>query len=118
MTIQEIANRLVELARQGKIDQIIEELHAPNAVAIEADDSMGPKVVEGVANIKAKNDYFNASIETFHGATISDPVVSSKYFSVAWSIDVTMKGGIRNPMDEIVVYKVEDGKIVSEQFFY
>jgi ketosteroid isomerase-like protein len=33
-------------------------------------------------------------------------------------MDVTMKGQGRMKMDEIAVYGVKDGKIVSEQFFY
>jgi hypothetical protein len=32
-------------------------------------------------------------------------------------MDVTMKGRPRETMSELWVYKVKDGKIVSEQFF-
>jgi len=118
MNIQDVAARLVQLAREGKITQIIDELFVENAVAIEADESMGPKVVEGAANIKVKNDHFNASIEEFHSASISDPIVTDKHFAVTWTIDVTMKGAGKVHMEEIIVYKVVEGKIVSEQFFY
>jgi len=33
-------------------------------------------------------------------------------------MDVTMKGMGRLNMDELIVYHVKDGKIVSEQYFY
>jgi ketosteroid isomerase-like protein len=33
-------------------------------------------------------------------------------------MDVTMKGGQRMKMDEVCVFKVKDGKIVSEEFFF
>ena len=118
MTTQKTADRFIELARQGKIEDILKELYPAGAVSIEANDSMGPKVVEGLPALLKKSELFNSMIEEFHGARISDPVVSEHYFSVAWWIDTTMKGRGRSQMDEICVYKVENGKIVSEQFFY
>jgi len=33
-------------------------------------------------------------------------------------MDVTMKGMGRVKMEEVCVYKVKDGKVVSEQFFF
>ncbi len=118
MTTQKVADRFIELARQGKIEDILRELFSSVAVSIEPNEEMGPKVVEGLPGILKKSEMFNSMVEEFHGAKISDPVVSDKYFSVAWWIDTTMKGQGRMQMDEICVYKVENGKIVSEQFFY
>ena len=118
MTTQKVADRFIELARQGKIEDILKEQFSTNAVSIEPNDSMGPKVVEGLNGLLKKSEMFNSMVEEFHGAKISDPVVSDKYFSVSWWIDTTMKGRGRMQMDEICVYKVENGKIVSEQFFY
>ncbi len=48
---------------------------------------------------------------------ISDPVVGGNAFAISLNMDTTMKGQGRAPMAEICVYKVKDGKIVSEQFF-
>jgi hypothetical protein len=118
MTTTEVANALVALCREGKIDEVQATLFADNAVSIEADESMGPKEVEGLNAIKAKSVQFQSAVEAFHGATISDPIVAGNYFSISWSMDVTMKGQERMTMEEICVYKVEDGKIVLEQFFY
>jgi hypothetical protein len=118
MTTQEVANRLVELCRAGKIHETVTELFAQNAVSIEANDSMGPKTVTGLPAITEKGKKFDSMVETFHGAKISDPVVAGNYFSISWWIDTTMKGRGRSQMQEICVYKVENSKIVSEQFFY
>jgi hypothetical protein len=118
MTTKQTADRLVELGRQGKIEDILKELFSKDAVSIEANDMMGPKEVKGLPAIIKKSEQFNSMVEEFHGARISDPVVSKDYFSISWWIDTTMKGQGRMQMDEICVYKVENGKIVSEQFFY
>jgi hypothetical protein len=118
MTTIEIANRLVALCLEGKNEQAITELFSDNARSIEADESMGPKIVEGKEGILAKNQYFHSSLASFHGQEISSPVVGGNHFSISWSIDVTFKGRERTQMAEICVYTVENGKIVSEQFFY
>jgi hypothetical protein len=118
MTTQEVANRLVELSRQGKMQDVFKELFAANAVSIEPDESMGPKVVSGLPGIVEKGKMFDSMVEAFHGSKISDPVVAGNYFSISWWIDTTMKGRGRSQMQEICVYKVENNKIVSEQFFF
>jgi hypothetical protein len=57
-------------------------------------------------------------IEEVHGTTVSDAVIAADHFSIALTLDVTLKGMGRVNMDEICVYKVKDGKVVLEQFFY
>jgi hypothetical protein len=118
MTTQEVANRLVELSRAGKIQDVLKELFADNAVSIEPNDSMGPKMVTGLPGIMEKGKMFESMVVEFHGAKISDPVVAGNYFSISWWIDTTMKGQGRTQMQEICVYKVENSKIISEQFFF
>ena len=118
MNTTEVADKLVELCRQGKIDEAQQTLYAANVKSIEASDMMGPKVVEGMDAVKAKSAAFQASVEAFHGQTISEPIVAGNSFAIAWSMDVTFKGRGRMNMDEICVYQVQDGKVVLEQFFY
>jgi hypothetical protein len=118
MTTKEVANRLVELSRQGKIQDVQKELFATTAVSIEPNESMGPKLVSGLPAIIEKSKMFDSVVEAFHGSKISDPVIAGNYFSISWWIDTTMKGRGRSQMEEICVYKVENGKIVSEQFFF
>ena len=118
MTTQEVANKLVELCRQGKIDEVQATLFADNAQSIEANEMMGPKVVEGLEALKAKSVAFQAGVEEFHGATISEPVVGGNHFAISWILDATFKGRGRMVIEEVCVYQVKDGKITLEQFFY
>jgi hypothetical protein len=118
MTTLEIATRLVELGRQGKIEDALKELFADSAVSIEPNDSMGPKLVAGLPEIIKKSAFFSSMLEEFHGSKISEPIIAGNYFSISWMLDATMKGQKRTEMHEICVYKIENGKIVSEQFFF
>jgi hypothetical protein len=118
MTTKEVADRLVELCRQGKIPDALKELYADHAVSIEPNDYMGARKQEGLPAILKKSEYFNSMVETFHGAKISDPIIGGNYFSISWWLDSTMKERGRVEMEEICVYKVENGKIVSEEFFF
>ncbi len=117
-TTQEVANRFDELAKTGQWNQIQDELFAENAVSIEPQDSPGMKSAQGLAAIREKGKKFEEMVEEMHGGYSSAPVVGGKFFSVAMGMDCTMKGMGRQKMDEVAVYEVKDGKIVSEQFFY
>ena len=118
MTTQEVAMRLVEQCRQGKIHETLTELYADNAVSIEPNDSMGPRQQNGLAAIIEKGKMFDSMLEEFHSSTISEPLVAGNHFSISWVLDATMKGRGRIKMEEICVYKVENGKIAMEQFFF
>jgi len=122
MTTQEVANRYKELEKQGRWDLIQEELYSQDIVSIEPDKAaaMGmQKVTTGLDAVKAKGAAFNAGVEEMHGGYCSEPVVGGNFFSVSMGMDVTMKGSRwRIYMDEVCVFEVKDGKIVSEQFFF
>jgi hypothetical protein len=117
MTTQKVADRLIELCRKGQIQQAQEELYGENMVSIEPPGAPVEKA-EGLQAVVEKGQQFAAMIEEHHGLSITDPVVRGKYFSMGMTLDATMKGQGRTLLEEICVYKVEDGKIVSEQFFY
>ena len=117
-TTTEVAARFNELAKEGKYDQIQDELYADNAVSVEPSTSPGMQSVEGLAAIKEKGKQFNEMVEEMHDGYATDPVVAGNHFSVAMGMDVTMKGQGRSRMDEIAIYEVKDGKIIKEQFFY
>ena len=87
MTTLEVANKLVELCRQGKIDEVQETLFAENALSIESGEMMGPKVIEGLEAIKEKSIAFQSGVEEFHGATISEPIVAGNSFAITWAMD-------------------------------
>lgn len=115
MSVEEIANRLCELCAVGQFDAAMKELYSENAVSIEAD---GTPPVEGLQNLFAKSQKMAEAFEEIHENRIGTPIVAGKYFAVTMWMDVTMKGIGRITQEEICLYKVEDGKVVSEQFFY
>ena len=117
-TTQEVANRMNELFKEFKWEQVQQELFAENAVSIEPPGSPGLQTAEGLAAIKKKGEDFNNMVEEMHGGWVSEPLVGGKYISFAMAIDATYKGMGRQKMEEIAVYEVKDGKIVKEQFFY
>ena len=120
MNIETIAKRLVALCREGKFEDAQRELYAADAVSIEPEDApTGPLGnAKGLPAIIEKGHQFNAGLEAMHGISVSEPVIASNWFSVAMTIDATMKGRGRMDMREICVYQVRDGKIAHEQFFY
>ena len=114
---QEVASRLVTLCSTGKFNEAQEELFADTAISIEPEHTTQP-IAEGLEAIKSKGAEFQSAIEENHGGYVGEPVIAGNHFAVTMGMDVTMKDGNRMKMDEVVVYKVADGKIVSEQFFY
>jgi hypothetical protein len=118
MTTQAVANRLVELCRKGEILACQEELFADNVKSLEPESSPGMKSVSGKQAVIEKSNQFSQMIEAVHGSEISEPVSAGNFFSISWKFDVTLKGQGRQAMDEVCVYEVKDGKVVTEQFFY
>lgn len=118
MTTQDVANRYSALVKEGNWAAIQDELYSADAVSIEPEGGSFLKNVSGMEAIKQKGKEFNEMVEEMHGGSCSEPVVGGKFFSVAMSMDATMKGMGRMNMDEIAVYEVKDGKIVKEQFFF
>ncbi len=117
-TTQEVANRMNELFKQYKWNEVQEELFADDAESIEPAHSQGMKSVKGKDAIKKKGEDFNNMVEEMHGGWVSEPQVGGRYITFAMGMDVTYKGMGRQKMEEIALYEVKDGKIVKEQFFY
>ncbi|NNE77327.1 MAG: nuclear transport factor 2 family protein [Pricia sp.] len=117
MTTQEVADKLVGYCRQGQFEDAMKNLYGKDIVSVEPDGAP-VKEVKGLEGVIQKTEHFNNMVQEFHGMTVSDPLVADKFFSCRMTMDVTFKEGGRNTMDEVCLYKVEDGKIVKEQFFY
>jgi ketosteroid isomerase-like protein len=120
MSIEKIADRLIELCRQLQFEEAQTELYADNATSIEP-EGLPPGAlgnVAGLAAIREKGRQFRERTEAIHSITVSEPVLTPNWFSVMMSMDITMKQFGRITMSEICVYHVRDGKIDREQFFY
>ncbi|MDW3197292.1 MAG: nuclear transport factor 2 family protein [Cytophagales bacterium] len=117
MSTQEIANRLVALCREGKFEQAIQELYAPEIVSVEP---VGAPVerVQGFEALAEKAKAFGEMIAETHGSSVSDPIVADNFFSCSMTMDVTFKDGPRVNMEEICLYQVKDGKVIKEEFFF
>lgn len=119
MTTQEVADRLVRLCSDGKFEQAGEELYSPDIVSIEpfAPPGSSPES-RGIDAVRAKGQWWTENHET-HSCQVEGPIVAGPYFSVSFKLDVTFKPEKKRfQMEEIALYKVENGKIASEQFFY
>jgi hypothetical protein len=116
MTTQEIANRLVELCRANNFEGAWDELFAPGWETHELAE-WGGGVRHGREEATAASDEWKSDIAEMHEMTISDPIVADDSFACVMSMDITSKTRGRNKESEICVYKIKDGKIISESFF-
>jgi len=118
MTTPEVAARFNELAQQEKWFEIQDELFGDNVKSIDPSDSPYFGYAEGKVHVRKKGEEFVKKIEAFHGAHTTEPVVAGHHFAVGREMDITVQGFGRIQINEIMMYKVKDGKIVLEQFFY
>lgn len=119
MSVNEIANRYVALCKEGKLEQILDELFASDAVSVEAFAPPGAdRTTSGLPAIKAKSQSWNESNDV-HRLETFGPYPNGERFAVRFVVDVTHKpSGRRISMDEIGLFTVENGKISREEFFY
>lgn len=117
MITQEVADKLVQLCREGKNYQAIDELYADNVISKEPKGSP-MEVTTGKEAVKKKTRQWEESVEELHSAYCSGPIVADSHFSVVMEIDATYKERSRMKLREICVYEVKDGKIIADEFFY
>ena len=115
---KEIAARFEELAREEKWFDIQDELFAENVKSIDPVHSPYMKSAEGKANVRRKGEDFVSRITAAHLRSTSPVIVAENHFAVARDVDITVEPHGRIRLNEIMLYEVKDGKIVSEQFFY
>jgi hypothetical protein len=119
MSINEIAERYVALCKAGKLEQILDELFAADAVSVEAFAPPGlDPTSSGLAAIKAKSEWWTQNHEIHRFETFG-PFPNGDRFAVRFVLDITNKpSGRRMGMEEIGLFTVENGKISREEFFY
>lgn len=120
MSIEAIAARLVKLCREGQFEQAQRELYADDAVSIEpAGGPLGALGnVTGMQAIFQKKREFNAGLEQVHSISMSEPLIAGNWFTAVLTLNATAKDGRPANLNEICVYRIRDGKITHEQFFY
>jgi len=118
MNAQEVANRLVQLCREGKDIDAINELYDDHIVSIEPEGSpMAGKTI-GKEAVLESTYRWHSSVEQLHSAYVSNALATGNFFACTMNYDVTFKERGRTTMDELCVYEVKDGRIVTSQFFY
>ena len=123
------AHRFTDLLKQGDFDTAINDLHADDAVTVEAcdlpptdDNPPMPRVVEGLDNIKAVSQWWMDNNEVHRAETKGPFLHLPDRFSVYMTLDVTPKVGLtageRQTMEEVCLYTVKDDKVSRAEFFY
>ncbi|WP_153798631.1 nuclear transport factor 2 family protein [Foetidibacter luteolus] len=118
MTTNEIAAKLAEYCRTGQYEKAQKELYANDVVSIEPFATPAfEKETSGLEAIIAKGHKFESMVEESYSNEVSEPLVSENSIAFKLTMDIKMKGRDRETWQEICVYQVKDGKVVSEQFF-
>ncbi len=117
-TTAEVAARFSELAREEKWFEIQDELFAENVKSIDPPHSPYFGYAEGKPAVRKKGEDFVKRIQAVHRVYTSEPLVSGAHFAVGRETDITTEGFGRIQLDQVMLYEVKDGLIVSEQFFY
>lgn len=117
MTTEQIARRLIELCRKSDYETAQRELYAEDAVSIEPHAMPEfEKETRGLEAIIEKGRKFTSMVDELHVHEISEPLIAGNTIAFTLLMEATMQGK-REKMEELCVYTVRDGKIVSEQFF-
>lgn len=118
MTTKQIADSLVAMCREGKVEEVKAVFFTEETISIEPREGFLPKEVKGLKAIQQKAELFISMVDEFYGITLTEPVIAGNYFSIGWQTDIKMKGEDRKLDNEICLYQVKDGKIISEHFYY
>jgi hypothetical protein len=118
LTTQEVATRFNELAQQEKWFEIHDEFFADNVRSIDPPNSPYMGYAEGKAAVRKKGEDFVKTITALHSAYTSEPLVAENHFTVRRDMEITVQGHGRIRINELMLYEVKDGQIISEQFFY
>jgi len=119
MSTKDVANKWLAYCKTGQYEEAHKELYSPNCVSQEMEGVQGyPEKAVGMEEIKVKGEQWNQLIEAFYGTEIDGPIVAGNHFTATMKMDVKMKGRPRSVNEQVGVFRVEDGKIVHERFFY
>lgn len=119
MNTTQIANKLIEICRNGNWAEATNSLYADNIVSIEPDGALSPKRTEGIEAKRQKDVQFSQMVEEFISSEVSEPIISNNYFTVSMKVKAKFKEMGEVTMEELAVYHVNDeGKIDFEEFYY
>ncbi len=117
MEINSLANKLVALLREKKFIEAQEELFSEDAITQEP-EKFKERSVKGRDAIIQKEKRFLKAVKEWIRFEVSDPIVSQNYFSITMYTEVELINNQKILLDEIIIYEVNNGLIIKEQFFY
>lgn len=110
----EIGRNLVAMFNGGKGEEVEKKYWAPTITSIEG---MG-MAWHGLKAVREKNTQWGAQNEVL-GGSAEGPYVGATGFAVKFRIHIRERStGKEDLMEEVGVYTVRDGKIVTEEFMY
>lgn len=121
MTTQELANRYYDLFQKRQVAEIYGQFYSANIICTEPEHALAmgvPTITKGIEAVLAKSKARQELIAEVHSFFCSEPAVGGSYFSVSMGRDMTLKNGQRLQLEEIAVFGVQDGRIITETFFY
>ncbi len=109
-----ISQTLIELLRKQQFLQAYTTLFSPEAISIDPLNAQnGP--IKGLPKlIDLETKFLQTS--TISHVKISEAIHSGNYFSIQLVMTFSIDGQ-QKKIDELCVYKVGNGKIISQQFF-
>lgn len=113
-----MADQLYAAIQAFEIEKIHKEIFAPEIESIEDGFTPMPHA-KGIAQVEEKARLFGGNLKELHSRELSPaPLVSGDYISLGMAFDATLQDGNRMKLAELIVYKVQNGKVVEERIFY
>jgi len=117
MNTEQVAQKVVELARKQAWHEALDTLYDKDVVSVEARtmDGSSPET-RGMDGVRGKIDWWLENMQV-HSFKANRPFVAHDRFVVQYDADVTDKNSKeRRQLAEVGVYTVKNGKIVREEF--
>ena len=112
--IKELIEDLVKMVNEGKILEAFEKYYADNVTMQENEGT--PRVGKD-ANREYEKAFVEGIVE-FHSAKTLGIATGDNYSTVESFMDITHKAWGRSARSQVAVQRWENGKIVSEKFYY
>jgi hypothetical protein len=115
-TIHEIANGLKEMLSEQKFVEAYKLLFSDDAESIDPLNTSG-QPLKGLTTLLDREKDFLSRITAINKITLSDPIIAGSYFTMSLKMSFEVQDQGHMEVEEICLYKVKNGKIISQQFF-
>jgi len=115
-TIHEIANLLKEMVSEQKFVEAYQLLFSEDAESIDPLNTSG-QPLKGLTTLLEREKDFLSRVTAIQKISLSEPIIAGNYFTLSLKMSFDVQDHGHMEVDELCVYKVAEGKIVSQQFF-